>query len=83
MIERMIEEAKIMSKLKHPNVLPLYGICIANQNVRIITPYRRIGSLYGFLKKFGRKISGVMLLEFCQHIASVSKLRISTEIYEF
>jgi serine/threonine protein kinase len=68
----MMEEAKIMSKVEHPNVLPLYGICIADQTVKIITPYRRLGSLYNFLKTNYEKISGKLQLQLCQQISSVS-----------
>lgn len=47
-----IEEAKVMTKLQHTNLVQLYGVC--SKNVRpifIITEYMKHGSLLSFLRK--------------------------------
>jgi len=46
-----IEEAKVMTKLQHTNLVQLYGVC--SKNVRpifIITEYMKHGSLLSFLR---------------------------------
>jgi len=47
-----IEEAKVMTKLQHTNLVQLYGVC--SKNVRpifIITEYMKHGSLLSFLRR--------------------------------
>jgi serine/threonine protein kinase len=43
------EEINIMSKLRHPNVLPLYGACVEPGHYCIVMPYMPNGSLYDIL----------------------------------
>jgi predicted Ser/Thr protein kinase len=43
------KEVSIMSKLHHPNVLPLYGACIERGRYCMVIPYMPKGSLYGVL----------------------------------
>lgn len=60
-----------MSRLSHPNVLPLYGICIVDGK-KILTPLRKLGSLDKFLRENPEKMSPKILLSICHQIALVS-----------
>lgn len=67
-------EATIMSKIDHEHVLKLYGVCIADFTVKLITPFRKLGSLDVFLRKYKEELSPEIQLKFCQQIASVRKI---------
>jgi serine/threonine protein kinase len=61
-----------MSLVDHPNVLTLYGICMLNNILQIIMPFRSKGSLSSFLKAEENQIQELLLLDFCRQITSVS-----------
>ena len=44
-----IEEAKVMTKLQHTNLVQLYGVCSKNRPIFIITEYMKVGSYFKFL----------------------------------
>ncbi len=44
------QETRIWSKLRHPNIIPLLGICIPPAPYSMIMPYKPKGSLYDLLK---------------------------------
>jgi len=46
-----IDEAKVMTKLQHSNLVQLYGVCSKNRPIFIITEYMKHGSLLSFLRK--------------------------------
>jgi len=46
-----IEEAKVMTKLQHTNLVQLYGVCSKNRPIFIITEYMKHGSLLQYLRK--------------------------------
>ena len=46
-----IEEAKVMTKLQHTNLVQLYGVCSKHRPIYIITEYMKHGSLLSFLRK--------------------------------
>jgi hypothetical protein len=37
-----IEEAKVMTKLQHNNLVQLYGVCSKNRPIFIITEYMKV-----------------------------------------
>ena len=37
-----IEEAKVMTKLQHTNLVQLYGVCSKNRPIFIITEYMKV-----------------------------------------
>ena len=37
-----IEEAKVMTKLQHVNLVQLYGVCSKNRPIFIITEYMKV-----------------------------------------
>jgi len=43
------QEATVMAKLRHPNILPLYGVCTKPGHYCMVMKYMPNGSLYGFL----------------------------------
>lgn len=46
-----IEEAKVMTKLQHTNLVQLYGVCSKHRPIYIITEYMKHGSLLSFLRR--------------------------------
>ncbi|KAK7604467.1 hypothetical protein V9T40_005653 [Parthenolecanium corni] len=46
-----IEEAKVMTKLQHPNLVQLYGVCSKHRPIYIVTEYMRHGSLLNYLRR--------------------------------
>ncbi|XP_023331198.1 tyrosine-protein kinase Btk29A [Eurytemora carolleeae] len=46
-----IEEAKVMTKMQHQNLVQLYGVCSKNRPIFIVTEYMKHGSLLSFLRK--------------------------------
>jgi hypothetical protein len=63
-----------MLKVEHPFILPLYGISLMDNIILIITPYRNLGSLEGFLRKYKKTVEKqpTLLVTFCYQIATVS-----------
>ena len=41
-----IEEAKVMTKLQHTNLVQLYGVCSKNRPIFIITEYMKVRKIY-------------------------------------
>eukprot|EP00005_Dracoamoeba_jomungandri_P011924 CAMPEP_0174273094 /NCGR_PEP_ID=MMETSP0439-20130205/53382_1 /TAXON_ID=0 /ORGANISM="Stereomyxa ramosa, Strain Chinc5" /LENGTH=588 /DNA_ID=CAMNT_0015364029 /DNA_START=204 /DNA_END=1967 /DNA_ORIENTATION=+ len=57
-LEDFLSEVKILSKLRHPNILLLLGVCIDNNNQALITEFMPGGTLYDLIhnpKKRHRK----------------------------
>ncbi|CAG7717608.1 unnamed protein product [Allacma fusca] len=46
-----IEEAKVMTKLQHPNLVQLYGVCSKHRPIYIVTEYMKHGALLNYLKR--------------------------------
>ncbi len=49
--EEFKSETKIWSKLRHPNIAQLFGICVPPAPYCMIMPYKKHGSLYSMLQK--------------------------------
>ncbi|XP_066141435.1 tyrosine-protein kinase Btk isoform X1 [Euwallacea fornicatus] len=62
-----IEEAKVMTKLQHPNLVQLYGVCSKNRPIFIVTEYMRHGSLLNYLRRHEQSLSTNqgLLLDMC------------------
>ncbi|XP_054929582.1 tyrosine-protein kinase Btk isoform X1 [Dermacentor andersoni] len=68
-----IEEAKLMTKLQHPNLVQLYGVCSKHRPIFIVAEYMKHGSLLQFLRRHERALSEkgpVLLLDICLQVAS-------------
>ena len=48
--DAFMEEAKIMKKFKHPNIVSLYAVCSVDEPILIVTEYMRYGALLDFLR---------------------------------
>ncbi|XP_048270039.1 tyrosine-protein kinase Btk29A isoform X1 [Bombus terrestris] len=62
-----IEEAKVMTKLQHQNLVQLYGVCSKDRPIYIVTEYMRHGSLLNYLRRHETTL-GVnvgLLLDMC------------------
>lgn len=68
-----IEEAKLMTKLQHPNLVQLYGVCSKHRPIFIVAEYMKHGSLLQFLRRHERALcekGPVLLLDICLQVAS-------------
>uniref|UniRef100_A0A1B6EBG3 Tyrosine-protein kinase n=1 Tax=Clastoptera arizonana TaxID=38151 RepID=A0A1B6EBG3_9HEMI len=62
-----IEEAKVMTKLQHQNLVQLYGVCSKHRPIYIVTEYMRHGSLLNYLRRHETTLGGNvgLLLDMC------------------
>ncbi|XP_025831328.1 tyrosine-protein kinase Btk29A isoform X2 [Agrilus planipennis] len=62
-----IEEAKVMTKLQHTNLVQLYGVCSKNRPIFIVTEYMRHGSLLNYLRRHEQSLvsNQGLLLDMC------------------
>ncbi|XP_011299224.1 tyrosine-protein kinase Btk29A isoform X1 [Fopius arisanus] len=62
-----IEEAKVMTKLQHQNLVQLYGVCSKDRPIYIVTEYMRHGSLLNYLRRHEASLSSNvgLLLDMC------------------
>ncbi|KAK0183094.1 hypothetical protein PV327_001166 [Microctonus hyperodae] len=62
-----IEEAKVMTKLQHQNLVQLYGVCSKDRPIYIVTEYMRHGSLLNYLRRHEASLSANvgLLLDMC------------------
>ncbi|XP_022914517.1 tyrosine-protein kinase Btk isoform X2 [Onthophagus taurus] len=65
-----IEEAKVMTKLQHTNLVQLYGVCSKNRPIYIVTEYMRHGSLLNYLRRHEQSLlpNQGLLLDMCIQI---------------
>lgn len=65
-----IEEAKIMMKLRHENLVQLYGVCTKQRPIYIVTEYLANGCLLTYLKEgLKQHPTSIQLLEMCKDVA--------------
>ncbi|XP_044536273.1 tyrosine-protein kinase TXK [Gracilinanus agilis] len=62
------EEAKVMTKLSHPRLVQLYGVCIQQKPLYIVTEFMENGSLLHFLRQKQGRLRQEMLLSICQDV---------------
>lgn len=65
-----IEEAKVMTKLQHQNLVQLYGVCSKHRPIFIVTEYMRHGSLLNYLRRHETSLTNNvgLLLDMCIQI---------------
>ncbi|XP_018022043.1 tyrosine-protein kinase Btk29A isoform X3 [Hyalella azteca] len=77
--DEFIEEAKVMTKLQHPNLVQLYGVCKRQRPVYIITEFLEYGSLLHYLRQKEKTLSSKtdtlidMCLQICEGMAYLEK----------
>lgn len=69
LIEEIIGEAGIMSLLKHPKILQLYGVSLTTQTIWIISELCATGSLRMLLNNHSKELSFLTRLSLCLDIA--------------
>ncbi|XP_076319342.1 tyrosine-protein kinase Btk29A [Tachypleus tridentatus] len=67
-----IDEAKVMTKLQHPNLVQLYGVCSKHRPIFIVTEYMKHGSLLSYLRKTDQRLlqKPSVLLDICLQVCS-------------
>ncbi|XP_037297481.1 tyrosine-protein kinase Btk29A isoform X2 [Manduca sexta] len=61
-----IDEAKVMTKLQHQNLVQLYGVCSKHRPIYIVTEYMRHGSLFNYLRRTSPdQLGHAVLLDMC------------------
>lgn len=70
--DNFIDEAKVMTKLQHPHLVQLYGVCSKNRPIFIVTEYMKHGSLLNYLRTNEARLSQkpAVLLDMCIQICS-------------
>ncbi|KAF7229731.1 tyrosine-protein kinase Tec-like [Nothobranchius furzeri] len=66
--EDFIEEAKVMTRLCHPKLVQLYGVCFKQRPLLIIAEFLENGCLLNFLRQKGRALKEAWLLSMCQDV---------------
>uniref|UniRef100_A0A8C9PN79 Tyrosine-protein kinase n=1 Tax=Spermophilus dauricus TaxID=99837 RepID=A0A8C9PN79_SPEDA len=66
--EDFIEEAKVMMKLSHSRLVQLYGVCIQQKPLYIVTEFMENGCLLNYLRDRKGKLRKEMLLSVCQDV---------------
>uniref|UniRef100_A0A673HD49 non-specific protein-tyrosine kinase n=1 Tax=Sinocyclocheilus rhinocerous TaxID=307959 RepID=A0A673HD49_9TELE len=64
-----IEEAKVMMKLCHGNLVQLYGVCTKLRPIYIVTEYLANGCLLNYLRDVLQHPSSILLLEMCKDVS--------------
>ncbi|XP_029938322.1 tyrosine-protein kinase Tec isoform X2 [Salarias fasciatus] len=67
--EDFIEEAKVMMRLSHPNLVQLYGLCSQQRPIYLVTEFMERGCLLNFLLQQRGTFSLDSLLSICQDVS--------------
>ncbi|GBG24021.1 Protein kinase, putative [Hondaea fermentalgiana] len=67
--QSFIDEAFMMSKLHHPNIVIFYGACLSKDNLALVLEFLERGSMHDFLKNESEKVDFSMLHHFATDIA--------------
>jgi len=54
-VEKFLEEAEVMKKLRHPRLVTLYAVCTQEQPIYIVTELMKGGSLLSYLRDKNNK----------------------------
>ncbi|KAG5851834.1 tyrosine-protein kinase BTK [Anguilla anguilla] len=64
-----IEEAKVMMKLRHENLVQLYGVSTKQRPIYIVTEFLSNGCLLSYLREDLKHPSTILLLEMCKDVS--------------
>uniref|UniRef100_A0A8C9WJA0 Tyrosine-protein kinase n=1 Tax=Scleropages formosus TaxID=113540 RepID=A0A8C9WJA0_SCLFO len=64
-----IDEAKVMMKLFHENLVQLYGVCTKQRPIYIVTEFLSNGCLLNYLRDTLKHPSAIQLLEMCKDVS--------------
>ena len=65
-----LEEAALMKKLRHPNLIQLYAVCTKEEPIYIITELMKHGSLLEYLRGDGHSLKLRQLIDMGTQVAS-------------
>ena len=69
-VERFFQEVSVMKSIKHPNLIPLVGVCTRQIPLYIITEFMEKGSLLNFIQgPEGTELQPVTLVYMGQQVA--------------
>ncbi|XP_041930913.1 tyrosine-protein kinase BTK [Alosa sapidissima] len=63
-----IDEAKVMMKLRHQNLVQLYGVCTKQRPIYIVTEFLSNGCLLTYLRDCLKNPTSIHLLEMCKDV---------------
>ncbi|MBN3303798.1 TXK kinase, partial [Amia calva] len=66
--EDFIEEAKVMTKMSHPKLVQLYGVCLKQRPICIVTEFMENGCLLNYLRQRNGTFTEDCLLAMCQDV---------------
>lgn len=69
--DELLEEAKIMASVIHPNCTRIFAVCMTAQ-MMLVMPFVPYGSLLDYIRKNRSNIGSKALLNWCTQIARVS-----------
>ncbi|XP_066571117.1 tyrosine-protein kinase BTK [Amia ocellicauda] len=64
-----IDEAKVMMKLRHQNLVQLYGVCTKQRPIYIVTEFLSNGCLLNYLRETIKRPTAIELLEMCKDVS--------------
>ena len=65
-----LEEAALMKKLRHPQIIQLYAVCTKEEPIYIITELTKHGSLLDYLRGDGRSLKLPQLIDMGAQVAA-------------
>ena len=68
-IANVVKEIIVLSRVRHPNVITLYGVCLHKQDMFIVTEYFENKSLHNYMKKNKGKLTFLIKVEILLDIA--------------
>lgn len=68
-IANVVKEILVLSRVRHPNVISLFGVCLHKQEMFIITEYFENSSLHNYMKKNKGNMSFLVKLKILLDIA--------------
>ena len=66
----LLKEAKFMKKLKHPNIIQLYGVCTREEPIYMVMELMKHGSLLEYLRGDGRSLKLPQLIDMGAQVAA-------------
>ena len=68
--QQFLQEAALMKKLHHPNLIQLYAVCTRQEPIFIITEFMKYGSLREYLRGEGRSLQQNQLIDMSAQVAA-------------
>ena len=70
-VKDFVQEAQVMKKIHHPNLLQLYAVCTIGEPIYIVTELMKFGSLLEYLKHGeGKNVTLHQMIDISSQIAS-------------